>query len=662
MINKIISNILIVDDDRHNILFLEEMLSDLENIKIFTANTGYEAIETAKNEEMALILLDLMMPGIDGFQVIKELNKSELNKSTPVIIISGAYTENEELPVESVLNGAIDFLAKPINSALLMGKVKQFINLHLQRRHLHFLVKELEKSNTKLLDSHNMLQNITSVANEAIIVINHEGYITFLNKSAKELFVISEVRGNKIHFTYLLSGDERNIEFVEYVNSVLNENTPQGRSVNNEIEATRNGNINFPADFSVSSFKYQGRLNMVLMVRDISERIKNRENILKTKELKEANKIMREFMSNVSHELRTPMNAIIGISKMILKYNSNNLTEKQKEGLELIENSGDRLLELINDILDLSRIESKRIQVINESYSFNKLISSIKNTVIGLIDTKEIKFVVRKSSAIPEYVLGDYRKLTQILLNILGNSIKFTNSGKIELSIHVTDGKLFFEVRDTGIGISEENLKIVFDKFRRIESAATKKYKGTGLGLAITKGLIELLGGNIEAFSKEGEGTTMIFYIPFVPDEEKNKSHAEKHVKSKKTATTDHCECILLIEDNEELIFLIENILKVHQFNLITFSDALTALNNVEDIKPQLIIVDFEISNYSAYDIIKRLNKEYQGKYPILLLANDNDISTKGKYKFDETVSKPVSEMELINSINRILNNYNLKK
>jgi len=649
-------NILIVDDDLLNIQLIEENLSDIDKINLFSSTSGIEAVEICKQNEMAILLMDLMMPEMDGYEVLEKIRQTEKNKETPAIIISGASFEENDLSLESIEKGAIDFIPKPFNPDILVGKVKHFIDIFQQRKEKERLIEKLEYYNYKVRESQVLLTKITSVANDAIMVIDHLGRITFWNDSANKLFGYSKSEITNNDFKILLGEEIETKKFADYIEKYLRNKESHPNIVGTkEITVQRKNGLKIPAEVSISSFHNKDQINIVCIVRDITERIKAHNEILKAKEIKEANKIMREFMDNVSHELRTPMNAIIGISKMILKYNSSNLTDKQKEGIELISNSGRRLLDLINDILDLSRLESKKTTVINDSFSIQKLISGIKSTAIGLIDAKDIKFVTRKSNSVPENIITDYKKLTQILINIVGNAIKFTEQGKIELGIHVSEDKLFFEVSDTGIGMTEAETKVIFDKFRRIESSATKKFKGTGLGLAITKKMIELLKGEIFVKSNLNEGTVMTFYIPFVPDEIKNEESEKNEVKEVVKISNNSKVKIVLVEDDENLCYLLTNYLKIDGKNVLSFNDGLEGYKAIEDEEPELVVIDLELPTMTGYDIMRKLEKHYPNKYPVLVISGSNYIPKKEKYIYNEILIKPIQENVFIKSVNNIL-------
>lgn len=224
----------------------------------------------------------------------------------------------------------------------------------------------------------------------------------------------------------------------------------------------------------------------------------------------EANNAKSDFIANMSHELRTPMNGILGISKMFVTSDNENLTPDQKKGLELIYNSGKRLLDLVNDILDLSKIESGELKVKIQNIDLDKFIYEIQNFIETLIksdEEKDINFIVEKKSNIST-IMSDEKILNQILINLLSNAFKFTHKGEIRLKVYIKDDKIFFEVTDTGIGIKEKYIDKIFGKFVQIDGSSTKKYKGTGLGLHLTKNLVNILDGDIKITSKYGYGTT----------------------------------------------------------------------------------------------------------------------------------------------------------
>lgn len=231
----------------------------------------------------------------------------------------------------------------------------------------------------------------------------------------------------------------------------------------------------------------------------------------------EASKAKTAFLSNMSHEIRTPMNAIIGLDSIAL--NDPNISHETREYLEKIGSSAEHLLGIINDILDMSRIESGRLTLKHEEFSFQKLLEAINTMFSGQCQDKGLEYQCRINSDVDDYYIGDNIKLRQVLINILGNAVKFTPAGgKVELQIERTaqfDGKstLCFSISDTGIGMSKEYLPRLFESFSQEDSSTTTKYGNTGLGMAITKSLVELMNGNIEVESKKGVGTTFVVTV-----------------------------------------------------------------------------------------------------------------------------------------------------
>ena len=231
----------------------------------------------------------------------------------------------------------------------------------------------------------------------------------------------------------------------------------------------------------------------------------------------EASKAKSAFLSNMSHEIRTPMNAIIGLDSIAL--NDPDLPQKTRGYLEKIGASAEHLLGLINDILDMSRIESGRLTLKNEEFSFQKLLEAINTMFSGQCQEKGLEYQCRINSEVDDYYIGDNMKLRQVLINILGNAVKFTPSGgKVELDVERAaqfDGKttLRFTISDTGIGMSKEYLPRLFDTFSQEDSSTTTKYGSTGLGMAITKSLVELMNGHIDVESEKGVGTTFIVTV-----------------------------------------------------------------------------------------------------------------------------------------------------
>jgi PAS domain S-box-containing protein len=241
--------------------------------------------------------------------------------------------------------------------------------------------------------------------------------------------------------------------------------------------------------------------------------VKNKELLIQNERVLEANRLKSQFLANMSHELRTPMNAIIGFTELVLEDARVALSTRQQDNLRKVSKNSNQLLNLINDILDLSKIEAGRMDVVPERVDLGEVVEAAWTTVQPLLKGKEVEVETELDASVPS-LFTDKHKLRQVLVNLLSNAIKFTPSGSVRLVARSGDGRLELLVVDTGMGIAQEDKEIIFDEFRQIDGTSTREVGGTGLGLAITKKLVELLGGTIKVESEVGKGSTFIVEVP----------------------------------------------------------------------------------------------------------------------------------------------------
>jgi signal transduction histidine kinase len=233
---------------------------------------------------------------------------------------------------------------------------------------------------------------------------------------------------------------------------------------------------------------------------------------------KESARVKGEFLANVSHELRTPLNAIIGFSDMLLAGMSGALTEKQHHKMTRLKENGVRLLALINDLLDLTRIEAGRIEMVEKAFSPRVLAERIAAQMESLAFESKLQFDTKVSSEVPAILLGDEKRIEQVIVNLLSNAFKFTKEGCISLNLDANDadGTWVLAVTDTGIGIPPHAVNIIFEEFRQLDGSYSRAYKGSGLGLAITRNLVRMMGGKISVKSEVGSGSTFIVTLPII--------------------------------------------------------------------------------------------------------------------------------------------------
>ena len=375
--------------------------------------------------------------------------------------------------------------------------------------------------------------------------------------------------------------------------------------------------------------------------------------------VREAASIKENFMANMSHEIRTPMNAILGFTHLLQK---EPLTEKAKEFLSSIQRSGENLLTIINDVLDFSKIEAGMMRIESIAFSLRGLLHSVETMFRTKAQAKNLWISVTVDEAIPDVLKGDAVRLTQIMVNLVNNSLKFTNSGGVSIAVTALEQSVdtllvSFSVRDTGIGIPSDKITTIFDRFQQADEDTTRKYGGTGLGLSIVKELVELQNGNIAVTSTPDKGTEFIFTIPYTIANditEKELSYiADGGITGNKSDVL-----ILVVEDNLMNQSLIKHLLTDWSLDFDIVNNGKEAIEALRKKNYEFILMDIQMPVMDGYTATGVIRNELKNDIPIIAMTAHAMAGEREKclsYGMNEYISKPIRENELFKIINNLL-------
>lgn len=405
-----------------------------------------------------------------------------------------------------------------------------------------------------------------------------------------------------------------------------------------------------PLDPYITSAKVDSFIQFVRHKREIQKKNQELEayqkELIKAKDLAEQGKRIKEnFLANMSHEIRTPINGIIGISQLLKK---SNLTEQQHEMVNLLEISSNSLLGVINDVLDLSKIESGKFKINRAPTDLSKICNDVIDLLRISSIEKKLDLIIKLDSEIPNTVIADSLRLNQVLMNLIGNAIKFTHKGSVTLKVEVLDTKgnnvqIKFSVIDTGIGIARENIDKIFETFEQADEQTTIKFGGTGLGLAIVKNLAKLKGGTLEVQSEEFIGSTFSFTNWY---EIVKKTKANKKMNDEQLLPFNNAK-VLVAEDNPVNKFLIEKILKSWNVNFDMVENGKEAIEKLRENDYNLILMDTFMPIMNGLEAIKLIREGYaigKEKIPIITFSAavmETDKETAIAAGANDVISKP---------------------
>jgi signal transduction histidine kinase/DNA-binding response OmpR family regulator len=593
--NLLAETILIVDDSTANLQLLTSILKN-EGYVIHPASDGKLALRFLRTTLPDLILLDIKMPGMDGLEVCYQLKDSERTRNIPIIFIS--VLESERDKVKAFQAGGVDYIAKPFHPEEVLARVKNQLRL---RELTEELETQVSKRTEELTLTNQRMQEEITVRKHAVEELQkREALLNATQRLSKvggweydikqnkhywtdELFAIHEIPINPSINHVQESLKCYDLKDQQLISSAFKNAYENGEPYDLELPfTTKTGRRLWIRTTALPVQKNNRIVSVVGSMMDITEQKHAQEELRRYRDhLKEeveqrtselilakqnaerANRAKSNFLANMSHELRTPLSAILGFSSLMK--NDPLIAESQKQNLDIINRSGEHLLRLINDILDMAKIEAGQVQLDNQPFDLGDTIRDVTDMMRIRAEEKALQLLTDQTSKFPRYIVGDEARLRQILINLMGNAIKYTEQGEVTLRLSTMNAKashLVIEVADTGEGISADNQRLIFDPF--IQLGEQSNSKGTGLGLTITRQFVEMMGGHISLDSSPGQGSIFKIDLPLLEATESDISNIEptdkRTVRCLAPGQPDYR--ILIVEDQYENQLLLAKLMQ----------------------------------------------------------------------------------------------------
>ncbi len=486
--------ILVVDDEFSNRLLFEEILLDYA---LKTVDCGDEMWQCLQTFIPDIILMDINMPGDNGFVLAQKLGEHELYKSIPVIFIT-ARIDGQDVKTAFGL-GADDYIKKPFQADEVLSRIEYVLGKKKAEKQL----RHNTLTANKIIDS----------MSDGLLLVNSDGNIIQINKALLTLLNVdtqTNIIGKQIDCLFCNQSISLQIKDIN-------------QSLQIEAELCLENKTRIPVRLSVSSV-YDNQTNeqcFICLVYDITKQKQTEQNLILAKQKAEqADKLKSVFLANMSHEIRTPLNSIVGFSELLL--DSEIPMNDKNDFVKIIHSNCEKLIVFIDNLLDISQIEAGHVTANMAQCEINELLDQLHSIICNLKKQKnklDIEIFLTKASEERFTIITDSIRLQQILINLLTNALKYTKAGSITFGYTIDNqqSRIKFYVKDTGMGIPTDKINNIFDRFCRIETRGRENIEGAGLGLSISKNLSDLLGGTITVESELGVGTTFYFELPITP-------------------------------------------------------------------------------------------------------------------------------------------------
>lgn len=613
---------------------------------------AYESIIRMIILSVGIILMSIVLAIVVGIYLAKKITK-------PIIKLRDAANQIGEgnLETKIVINtkDEIGELADTFNRMTMeLKKSKDSIE-----EYNNTLEQEVEKRTIDLKLSEKRFKDITFSSADWIWEIDKNGVYTYCSEKIEDIleYKREEIIGKT---PFDLMPAEEVVKISSLLSTIFKEKRPIKNLENWNLSKT--GKLVCLLTDGVPIIDDQGNLVGYRGIdRDITEHKRSEKFRFEKESAEAANRAKSEFLSHISHELRTPMNAIIGFSELLVTSVED---EDQRSQIEMILDSGKSLLKIINDILDLSKIEAGEFKIEYSAVNIQNITKDVEKIFSNKFKEKGILFIIEIGIDVPAILLLDEVRIRQILINLIGNALKFTSKGHIKLLLNVTEQKasnridLLMSIEDTGIGIPEEQQELIFQAFKQQQNQSTKLYGGTGLGLTITKRLVEMMRGKIGVSSTLGQGSTFTIVFSDIKIPEQKITFKNKIVFNPKSTQFEKAK-ILICDDNLINRKLVVNVLKHSPLDFYEAENGKIAIDLATQIHPDLILMDLIMPEMNGYDSARTIKEHIDTKnIPIIALSatvlKDEELESY-KSIFNDYLIKPLNLSDLYESIKKYL-------
>lgn len=530
-----------------------------------------------------------------------------------------------------------------------------------------FLSRRLDLIN-KLRTSEGKMKAILDHVGEAIITIDSKGIIQNYNDGAVKIFGYSENEaiGSNIK---IIVPEPHHSQHDNYLSNYASTGIKKIMGATRTVEGRHKDGTLMTVELRVTELIIDNKVMFTGLVRDVTEKVKAEAELKRyrehlevlvgerTRELQdardealEATKTKSEFLANMSHELRTPLNSIIGFSGIVKDGIAGPVNDEQAKQLNMVYNSARHLLDLINDILDLSKVEAGKMEVIKEDVDFYEMVNDVTDLLQPQVKSKDLELNVLLNDA-PEMFYTDAKMIRQVLLNLLSNAVKFITEGEVSLTCSVFKSILRIEITDTGMGIDEDDIKHVFDSFKQLDAGDNRLNEGTGLGLAICREFIELLGGHLTVKSKVGIGSTFSIDLP-IETLQSNQSSRLGAAVPEPASLKSADKLILIVDDEGSSRELLNTYLKNDGFETIMCSNGLDAIAIAKEYKPFAITLDILIPDMDGWAILAELKDDSEtSNIPVIIISTLDDQRLGISLGAVDYLQKPISSDAIMASL-----------